>query len=614
MFRTKGLIGLVIFAALVIAILLIFTDKWLESKIEEIGTDSNEALVEIDGLDFSIFGAHLKWNRLQVTDSDSTMLNSFETGKCAFDMEFFPLLSGKVIIKNFQISGVKTGTKRAYDGAVKKTRQQNTKGESSFISGTMDRLNSEIANLPQYRFAAAVTKFNVDSLIAILDLRSPKMIDSVRIAAQEKYSYWDKQISDNSFENDIREIESKVQTIDLNTVKSLDKIPGILKNIQQIKTQSDSLTRKFESTRNMFNNDLAFIQSSYSNIDEWIEEDYQRAMSMAKLPEFNAQSLAKIIFGPSIITKVNTYLGYVETARGYSEEFSSTQPKEEKPPRFKGQDIYFYNQYARPDFWIKNIELSGETQKQVKVSGIVKDIISDQRFINRPTNVKIEADSKDGIDMLLTAVFNYLGEKPQEILTLNYSGFSLNNTKLSDSKFLPNNIREGVGIIDANFDIQGSEIIGNIGFKADNLIFDFDEGMKAENKFEEIIQEMITDIRLITVEATIRGVGNDLKFTVNSNIDKLLSDKLNSIIGREINDSKQKLMSKINAEVAKYKEAAEKVVREKETELKTKVEKYQTIVQEKVKLVEAKKKEVEDKKKKIEEEAKGNMLNIFKKP
>ena len=120
MFRWKGIIFLAVLAGIFILLTIIFTDAWLEHQLESLGTSAVGAKVEIDGFDFSFSGLHIKWERLQVTNPKKTMKNIVETGHCEFNMEFWPLLSKKVIIENVQVSDLQSDTDRETDGALTK--------------------------------------------------------------------------------------------------------------------------------------------------------------------------------------------------------------------------------------------------------------------------------------------------------------------------------------------------------------------------------------------------------------------------------------------------------------------------------------------------------------
>ena len=100
MLRKKGVFFLAVLAALILTLSLLFTDSWLESQLEDMGSSIAGARVEIDDLDFSFTSVHLKWQRLQVTDARQPMKNLFETGPCAIDLEFWPLLSKKIVISD----------------------------------------------------------------------------------------------------------------------------------------------------------------------------------------------------------------------------------------------------------------------------------------------------------------------------------------------------------------------------------------------------------------------------------------------------------------------------------------------------------------------------------
>ena len=122
--RKSGLITLLVILAIFIGISYILTDAFFESLIEDLGTDIVGARVEIDDFSFSIFGPEVSWKRLQVTDPNKTMQNMLETGFCEFNMEFWPLLQGKFVIENFQLSGLQQNTDRETDGKIEKPKKE----------------------------------------------------------------------------------------------------------------------------------------------------------------------------------------------------------------------------------------------------------------------------------------------------------------------------------------------------------------------------------------------------------------------------------------------------------------------------------------------------------
>ena len=159
--RWKGLIFVVVLIACVFILGIIFSDSWIESKLEDTGTSFNGARVDIDNLQFSLTQLFIKWDRLQITDPDHTMKNRIETGKCEFDLEFLPLLSKKVIIESFTITDIRTDTDRTEDGAISDDEKFTT---PSVFQETADYLKKEVSNVVSPQLSSLKKNANVDSV------------------------------------------------------------------------------------------------------------------------------------------------------------------------------------------------------------------------------------------------------------------------------------------------------------------------------------------------------------------------------------------------------------------------------------------------------------------
>ena len=274
--------------------------------------------------------------------------------------------------------------------------------------------------------------------------------------------------------------------------------------------------------------------------------------------------------------------------------------------------IYFYNKNALPDFWIRQIDLSGETNDKILLKGNVKNFVSDQRLIGATTDIAIKGSKKDGASLAIDGVLNYLKDVPSEKITTNFSGFSLANTNLSESKFLPNKVKKGVGSVKATLNLTGEKIEGRIKFVGNRLVFGYDGQAKTKNEFEKIVQSIVKSISAVDFAASIRGEKDDLKFMLNSNLDDIFVQKVQAIINKEVEEAKKKIKAKIDTEVNQYRVQLNKLVNGKEMMLKSEMNKYEQMLNEKDKMSDAKKKEVQkiiDKEKiKIEDKIK----DIFK--
>jgi uncharacterized protein (TIGR03545 family) len=595
--RWKGVIFLVVVFAIIIVLSFIFTDVWLESQLEQTASGLNGAKVEIDNLDFSIFGPKLNWDRIQITDPKNTMKNMVESGFCEFKMEFFPLLSKKVIIENIQLSGLKTNTDRETDGAISK-EERIVISQPNYVKETVNKLKKRVEETPTFQLARQVKSANVDSILSILNITSVKKIDSLQKELTGKYDTWYKEFTNLDYDKDLKAIEQKVKSFDVNKLKGIEDYRNALNNVEQINATINSVNKDFQNKKNSLQNDLSNLKSGISVVDNWVAADYKKALSMAKLPEINTKNIGEMIFGQNVLGQFNQYLGYVAEARNYANKLKSDKPEKQKPPRLKGQDIYFYNKYARPNFWIQKIDLSGQTENGINLSGLVKNIVSDQRQIGATTEIDIKGAGEKGAKVELTGSLNYLEEVPKENFNVSYAGFSLANTKISESKFLPSKVQKGLGSVESTVNLSGDNIEGKVKFVGQKLQFDLSNQPKPKNKLDEIIQSIVKSIDMLDVIMVISGKGSDLKFRINSNLDDLFVKKMKAILGDEIAAAKKKLQEKIDKEVIKYKTQLTGMIAEKENMIRSEIKKYEDMIDEQKQAIESKKKEIEDKIKK----------------
>jgi uncharacterized protein (TIGR03545 family) len=610
MIRWKGLIALAVIVAIFAGLALIFTDQWLEDKIENSGSFVVGAKVDIDHLSLSFTDMQLKWDRLQITDASNTMKNIIETGECKFDLEFWPLLSRKVIIENFTISGVKTNTNRETDGKLEKERSFR---QLDIIGETAKDIYSEVsANINAADFKE---KINADSLFALVNITSVKKMERLKKNLSERYHYWEQTLKNNSVEKDAQSIIAKAKAIEVKNLKNIKKLQANLKTLNEIKKSSEKLYGQLADAKAGLSNDFEMSKDSLRQIDKWIEKDYQQAKGMAKLPDFSTQNLAKLIFGKSLADQLNTYLGYAAIIREYASSSHTEQPPKEEPPRLKGQNIYFYNPNARPDFWIKHLELSGETGSGLKLSGGIKNIVSDQRFVGKPTIISINATSEKGLSLAINGQLNYLTETPQENFQATYSGFSLAGVQLSKNSLLPNAIEKGKGIVNASLDLKGDYILCQVKLDAAQLKFSETEKSKNANKLTQLVQNTLSEIKRLDMRAAIKGVKGNLDISVQSSLDEALANNFKSTLSKEINAAKQKIKTRIDKETAKYKNELTAFVKTNEQKLKTQLSRYQNEVKKAQKEINDKKKQINDKIKKeqkqIEKGLKDKIKNLF---
>ena len=614
--RWKGIIFLAVLIGIFVVLSLLLRDIWLERQMEKAGTAIVGAKVEIDRLDFSIIGLHMRWDSLQVTNPKNTMKNIFTSGRTDFDLELAPLFKKKVIIENIQMTNVTSGTDRTTDGAVPEKPKKPAK--PNFITKTINRLEEDVTTAPAWQLGDFSKKVNVDSILKILDIKSPEKIDSLQNNVAQTYNYWDSTFAAVSWEKDLNFLKSRANAINPDQLQTLDGLQSAYTTLNQINDKVDSLETFVSNARQELNDDLQSTRSQLGLVDDWIQADYKRALEQAKLPTINKENIARFIFGGKVVNQATQALGTVNTVRGYAERFKSDKPQKEKLPRLEGQTIYFTPQQALPNFWIKNVELSGHTTRGLQIGGQLKHLVSNQTIIGEPTTFQIDGQRGDGVSLNFNGEFNYLGDTPAENFNLALASMPLNNVQLSSSPLLPQSVEKGAGDVSVSLQVGGSSLNGDMSFVAKSISFDFGE-TPSDKPLDRTVRRILSNASTIDLDVSLASNDERTQLGLDSNLDELFANELRNIVGEEIQAARDRIEAEVEQRVTEYKNKFDTFVEEKTSALDAEMKKYEAMLDEQKDLIAKKRQElearIEEEKQKaqegLEEEAKDRLKGLF---
>ncbi len=615
--RVKGLIFVLIVAALFIGTPFLITDEYIEEKIETRLSIANTALVEFEDFDFSLTELHLKWSRLQVTDPDNTMMNLFETGEVELDFAFWPVLWEQVIIEDVRMTGFALETERETDGSFEIPEgydpETGVPDDAGFFYSITAEVTSTIAENARMEFTDVKDDINVDSLLATIDLQSIDQMDGLKNDLESNYTKWDSTIANNSIEKNARDIETLVTSIKLDEIKDVPAAVKAIETIQKVVKEADSLKNEINMLQTDFRTDIQKSRNSIGQIDNWISADVERVKNVAKLPEINAQSIGTALFGQNLLADLNTYLQYLATGREYGQKFIGTDENEDKPQRYEGRNFEFTDKYDLPKLWIKNVELSGVTKNNIALAGQAFNITNNQNKTGQPITFNLSGAEEGVATLTVDGALNYLGDEKTESLSINYSGFSLVNSKISPSELLPYDLSSGQGDINVDLTIKDRRIESRVDYVADNVAFDFESAGAPKGVVERLIRDAISGTNRITATALIDNTDGPLKARVRSNVDDLFLNALRRTVQAEVDNAKRRIENEVQSRVNAKKAEVRELVDEQEAILRDKYAELETKVNEQLAIVEKKKKELEDKKKELEEDLKNKALDAVKK-
>ena len=190
--------------------------------------------------------------------------------------------------------------------------------------------------------------------------------------------------------------------------------------------------------------------------------------------------------------------------------------------------------------------------------------------------------------------------------------------QLSESPLLPYTINKGLADIESNLVLTGDTLKGTINFTARQLVFNLNK--KPSNRAEELIQNVVKKANTVRFTSQISAVGDDMSFTIQSNLDDLIVKEIKSLASKEVAAAKQRLRQEIESRTAGPKKEFNQFVTQKQKALQDTWAEYQkTIDTEKQQLEQKKKdleKRIEDEKKKqenkLQDEVKNKLNDLLK--
>ncbi|MBN1895250.1 TIGR03545 family protein [bacterium] len=619
--RWKGLIPLLVIIALVVVVSLFFMDKWMETGIEKTMEAVTGARVEMDGFHFNLFKMTLKWDRLQVADPRSTMQNIIETDRTAFRMNTAAMLRKRTVIEEMTLSNLRTGTQRKTDGALPR-KPEKPKADSR--PGPFDKLKAQmaerVAKLPVLQFdpSSIKRKLNLDSLIAVADLKMPARLDSSKHRVMAVSADWENFYKGFRPDNDLEKIRNDFNSIDPGKLKTVPELMSALDKVQAGQKTLKAIQDTIRTRRDRIKTDFDQLKGYAASLDDWYKEDFHSVMALAKLPDLSVRNIGMMLFGKSMVHEIDRILGIVQAVRSYMPKKSGI-PEKEKPQRMKGQDILFPSRHAWPKFLIRKVNVSGQTGETDEAQGLMltgeaSDITSQPWVIGRPTKLSLNGKKGDGRSLSLTGNLDHTKDIESDQFHFKMDRVSLNNFGLAESDYLPKTIKKGLADVNVNADFTGGRTAVRLAVAARGLDFDFPEQASA-NKFVDITRDVMRRMDLITLDTRLIEEGGKSDFRMDSNLDERISAELKAMGSQALAEAEGKIRGRLDGMVSGKRTELNGLYGEKRGLIEGKIQEYEKKADELRMAVDAKiekiKADIEARKKQEEDKLKKGAKNLL---
>ncbi|MES2801664.1 MAG: TIGR03545 family protein [Bdellovibrionota bacterium] len=590
--RWSAIIPFVIVMALGAAYFKLFFDSHMKAGLEWAGYKALGTEVNIGNFETSFIKGNVAITGLEITSAEQPDFNSIELGSIRFDVNWDALLRLKFVVEEMSVENVQFMSKRKYRGKVAPPPPP-SEDKPGLASQVKDKAIGKIDEKGKGNLLGDLSAFlqtgDYKAQLANIEsqLLSKKMANDLKAKWATKQTDWDAKLKALPKESDFKSYKVKFDGIKVKDFKTPQELDASVKQFNALKSEVDAKLKLVNDTKNEFNADLVQIKKDYQGLDEQIKADVASIKDRLKIPKIDSKQIAKSIFMDYLtpylrkLDKVNElaekYLPpkYSKMVNENLDSKTILAGKKKKPvekaeddtiqphPRAEGVTYEFPVKSGYPLFWIQNIKVSSKSNAQVDygdISGVIQNIVSNQRQIGKQTEMHIAGDfkSKNIQGLKVDAYLNNLKDEPAAGMDFAIASYPLQAIELMKNT-------------DGQIAMQQSSIniaahAATVGFKTYNVgltnVFNnvqFNLAAK-EKVVEEILKNAFSQLTSFDLKAEVKGELSSLDVDVSSSLGDKLQDALSASIKLKVDELNKEIKLKIDNEIGKVKGEIEKQI------------------------------------------------------
>ncbi|MBN2534744.1 MAG: TIGR03545 family protein [Spirochaetales bacterium] len=535
---TKG--KLIVFLVIILSVSLfyiLFKDILLADALKAGLTSIFQAKSEVAGLSFDIFNAKIALSSCAVGDSTKPLQNLVQLGKTEVDLNMTELLKGKFVVTNIECQDIQFGTKRT---------------NSARLDGYVPPAEQKDREEAGEGFALDIKGVDTDAIIneQMENLKSPGQIKEINDTIKELTTRWSGTIE--TYEKDINKLGKSVDSVKKINIKNIKTIQDAQKAYSTIETVTKDLKKLKsvvdESTKE-FGNDMEKVKTEAKLITESIANDYEFLLSFVKTPEKGVGKIFSSIAEDFLKNNLGDFYSYgmkgIDVIKNLDVEKKEKSEKDGKKKVIpgKGYKLQFPGK-TYPNFLIENASFSiGDTAGTSFFKARVQDVSSSQELTGKPSSVNVIF--KEGTRDISFDGFVDIRKASEEILSLS---FSMND--------YPLDVEKGLGLLgieklkaDAAFFtdfaiLRENKTCGSLSVSLKNITLEL---IDESNEISKNILQILTTADNVYINAgySFREDGS-LELSVESNIDKLIADRVGKMIEELAGEGKTRLKKELD--------------------------------------------------------------------
>jgi uncharacterized protein (TIGR03545 family) len=546
-FRWKAIGPLLLFFLLFGVLVWIFAEPIARDTTEEASSELLGTQVDVGKLDLIPRQASVDLRALQIADPFVLTRNLIEADEIRLKLNPSALAEKKIVIENLSLRGMRFGTQRktparrpsgkGFAPQVYRSVQQWSKQfEVPLLSltpiDTIRQLALDPTQLTTVREAQALVA-RTDSVKKALEqgfqqLKIGPTLDSARALAQKLAATDPKQLGLDGTRQAIQSVR-----------ETLKKVEAAKQQIQALEQNARTATQ--------------FLGQGIQVLDQARQKDFTFAKSLLKLPTFSAPEIGGALFGKVSIDRFKQATYWAELAQQYMPPGLLPRPAP-GPDRLRasGVTIEFPKEKEFPRFLLQQGQLDftigGTSPVQGAYTATVSGLTSTPALYGRPAVISASRRAARSAiaDIDVGGVMNHLTARTHDSATARLKGIKLPSFDLPG---LPLRLDPGTGSSSLTFSMRnaGAQLFGRWAVSSDKVTWQPDTTGRRLNEIERMVVRVVSGLSYLQVVAELSGSIASPHFSVSSNLDKAIAQRLEAVVGEEVARAEKMVRAKVDS-------------------------------------------------------------------
>jgi uncharacterized protein (TIGR03545 family) len=564
--RTEA-IALIILVGVIVGVYgKFFLDTHLRYILKKELTKVNCAEVNIDFVKTNFFEGSLAIGGVEFTNYDAPDFNVLEIQELSVEFNWDALLRSRFVSPISKILGLNFNQKRKSRGEIYPDLKEiiNQKvGAKEKIQSEADKLKDEnvFANLIDFIKQDGGIGERLKALK--VDFSADEYVENTKNLLSQKKENWKDEITKLKKAEELKSLVEQAKSIKIS--KDPVTLLGQIKEVQGLKDQAKKKVEEYKKSINDVRSDFNGMKQKIKGVEEVIKADIAQIKKEMSLPSLEFSGVTQNIFKGYIDRITGPYIQYVKT---YQSKIPTKKKEFEAPKveRLSGADYYFEQSIIYPKYWVKKVEISGETKvsksnqkTELVIEGDVQNISSHPEHVltfnllgRRPESkvqgMKIsgEVHKKNGLEVLANG---------------DISSYPLSDLRLFKDKKINLLIEQAIAKTDIDFSYSANSLKFQVNTLFDQVKWFFES---QKEKVDKRILSILNKIPEVDLRIFIGGSLDKIRPRISSNFDQQFKNALSALFKEKLKEGEQKIRELVEKEVSEGKLKLQKLLGDSE--------------------------------------------------